>query len=627
MRTALSLAAVALCLSPLVKASGSAQFTMEVPLQQTASGPGPFRRPESIQNVTADLLKLKRGPASLKETPEEKQARRERARARNERAQRKLQSYRPDGAGMTKMTEEEILKISEEDHPWVRRVWGGGSGGTYADFMADPGADYDKWQQAYRMLGGYIDCDHQKSEDEHHGQEQDGDNNNDNGDNPACSRWMIWAAVRVVNVCDTRYARFPTCHDAHSAALRFFLVQYVDPDYSGQEYYEYYGDSPNGILDCHSPDTNWQLLGVYRQEFYQYIEQISKHLWAIDSYEYVTAVAGLAYMTKYDCWSLGDYDNDGNEIYAGVAPQKNGEFQMALYTDGGMCIFPNNDLGKTFDSYGLTSNIQLGDNKDRDDDGGNDDYGDLYDYWTEAQEYTLTNLNDVYAAYRYCTSCVDYPTYQDGYFIGDDGTDDDDLINQCWKFHSHSSYQCDADCIAKAHAQNTILSVTYNGQTFGSTPSSFYDTAYGSNGIVTRSKSETKMTKLMANVFVAFSFIVFVATFLAFAVARRSRQREKRSSKSRRLLDDDGRSKSSRRSSRRKEGDGLFRARSKSADGRSRSSSHKRSKSSSKSVKSRSKSSSRRQREPGYEPPTESTKEHRSSTRSSSRSRRPLDDF
>jgi hypothetical protein len=32
-------------------------------------------------------------------------------------------------------------------------------------------------------------------------------------------------------------------------------------------------------LDCHAPDSSWVLLGVYRQEFYQFIEQISKHLW------------------------------------------------------------------------------------------------------------------------------------------------------------------------------------------------------------------------------------------------------------------------------------------------------------------------------------------------------------
>lgn len=400
----------------------------------------------------------------------------------------------------------------------------------------------------------------------------------------------------------------------------------MDENYSGNEYYEYYGDSSVGVLDCHDPDTSWKLLGVYRQEFYQFIEQISKHLWAIDEYEYVTALAGLAYMTDYDCWDTGSADNSGNTIYAGVQPLEGGQFQMALYTDGGYCLTPNDNAG-SFDDLGLTSsmNLESGDGDDNYN-GGNDD---SYEWWTASQEASLTNLNEVYQTFRYCYSCVDYPTYQDGYFIGDDGTDDDDLINQCWKFWSHDSYVCETDCLAKAHAQGTILSINYNGQGFGSTPSSFYED-YSSSGSGSGSRSETKMTRLMANVFVAFSFIVFVATFLAFAVARRSRQREKRSSKRRRLLDEDGKSRGSRSSRRRRgaDGDGLFRSsRSKSADQRVRSSSHRRSKSS--SGKSRSKSASRSRRTSSgddgvYEPPAQS-----SSRRPNSRSgsRRALDDF
>lgn len=399
----------------------------------------------------------------------------------------------------------------------------------------------------------------------------------------------------------------------------------MDEGYGGEGYDEYYGDNA-APLDCHDPDTSWTILGLYRQEFYQFIEQISKHVWAIDEYDYIVALAGLKYMTKNDCWSTGDTDNSGNTIYAGVAPQANGEFQMALYTDGGYCVTPNTGLGKTFDSYGFTSNIALGSqdkNGNNNDDGNNDDgYGELAQYWTDAQEYTFTKLNEVYMPFRYCTSCVDYPTYQDGYFIGDDGTDDDDLINQCWKFYSHDSFICDTDCVSKAHAQGTILSVNYNGHVFGNTPSSFYSRAYTTSG-GSKAHSETKMTRLMANVFVAFSFIVFVATFLAFAVARRSRQREKRSSKSRRLLAEDGKSRSSRRR-KTPEGDGLFRSRSKS-ESRVRSSSGKRS-SRSASGKSRSKSRSSRPSttEESYQPPKDPS---RRSTSHSGSSRRPLDDF
>ena len=314
-------------------------------------------------------------------------------------------------------------------------------------------------------------------------------------------------------------------------------------------------------------------------------------------------------MTDEDCFYVGK-TSGGAAIYAGVAPKEYGKFQMALYTDT-YCLTPNENTGYTFDDFGLYSDVDL--NNDGDDKGGGGTSW-AEEWWQDTQEYTLSQLNSVYEPFRYCTSCIDYPTFQDGYYIGDTGTDEDDLINQCWKFYSHDSYPCESDCIALAHAQGTILSVVVNGRMYGETKSDFYTSssdaqaqkAYAAASAAA-SGDESKLSRLTANAFVTFSFIVFVATFLAFAVARRSRYRESRSSKSRRLLDgdEDGRSPRSKRSSRSKskgrddDGDGLFRT------------------SSRKSSRSKSRSKSKR-RDDDYEPP-------RRSRRSSSRGRK--DDF
>mmetsp|Transcript_15432 Transcript_15432/g.25005 ORF Transcript_15432/g.25005 Transcript_15432/m.25005 type:complete len:618 (-) Transcript_15432:333-2186(-) len=518
-------------------------------------------------------------------TPEEREAerlaRRERQRERRAKVQEAMKKVSPSsqkvnkGGGFERVSNEEF-QLLQQEHPEFRKLWGGGNKqSSHMIQYADPGDDYDMWQQAYRMLGGFIDCDHQKSEGS--GDHNNEDNNDQEANNGACSRWMMWAS-------------------------------YVDPNYQGYGYDEYFGDEPVGVLDCHKPDTEWVLLGVYRQEFYQFIEQISKHLWAIDEYEYVVALAGLAYMTDEDCFYVGN-SNDGTAIYAGVAPKPYGEYVMALYTDD-YCLVPNDNLGMTFDDFGLQNEIDLG-SKDATDD---DSYSWAYDWWYDTQEYTLTQLNDVYDQYKFCTSCIDYPTYQDGYVIGDTGTDDDDLINQCWKFYSHDSFPCEADCIALGHSQGTILSVTVGNKMYGQPLQAFYSDVEieTSNGAFA---AESKFTRLLANAFVTFSFIVFVATFLAFAVARRSRYRESRGSKSRRLLDDDGEGRSTRKkkksssSSRRdQDGDGLFRS------DRSR-------KSRSKSSKRKSSKSSSRQDEDGYEPPRRS----RSRKRTSSKSR--VEDF
>mmetsp|Transcript_48976 Transcript_48976/g.56474 ORF Transcript_48976/g.56474 Transcript_48976/m.56474 type:complete len:633 (+) Transcript_48976:215-2113(+) len=516
---------------------------------------------------------------TTEEREAERSARKERNRQRRSKVADAMKKVRPDSSKIEKVSPEELEKLSEEHPKEFRKLWGGSSNGDNVLDYADPGDDYDMWQQAYRMLGGFIDCDHQKSE----GSGDDGGSGD--GNDEACSRWMMWAS-------------------------------YVDPNYQGYGYDEYFGDEPIGVLDCHKPDTDWVLLGVYRQEFYQYIEQISKHLWAIDEYEYVVALAGLAYMTDYDCFYVGN-DSSGNVLYAGVAPQPLGGYQMGLYTDA-QCLMNDESSGMTFDDFGLQNDIYLG-SKDETDD---DSFSWAYDWWYDTQEYTLTQLNEVYEEYMYCTSCIDYPTYQDGYVIGDDGMDDDDVINQCWKFYSHDSFPCEADCVALGHSQGTILSVTVGNKMYGEPLQGFYSSVEVESASSGTMAKESKLTRLLANVFVTFSFIVFVATFLAFAVARRSRYRESRSSKSRRLLDDDrgedgkyssskSRRSSSRRSSSRrrssgKDDDGLFRS---SKDDKSR--------------KNRSKSSSRRRSSSRKSSKRDSGNDYDSSVRRSrSRSRK-----
>jgi len=367
--------------------------------------------------------------------------------------------------------------------------------------LMDISQSYDWFAQGYRMLGGFVDCDHPK------------DGNDDNG--AGCSRWMMWAA-------------------------------YVNPNYEGGGYYEYYpyGYEDNDYsefnekLDCHNDDTEWVLMGVYRQEFYQYIEQLSKHLWAIDDYEYVTACSGLAYMTDTDCYRVG-YDSDGNALYGGIQPSEGGYFYLKVFSDN-MCLTVNS--GYDFDDFGLTTDIQYGGGGSQDQDGDGEDYDeDTYTWWEAGQESSLANLNALMDQFKMCRLCMDYPTYQDGYFIGDTGTDDDSIINQCWKFHSHDSFFCTGDCIALAHRQGTITNVVYAGIRFGN-PLSY--NPYNPDAPVQK-VGETRISRLKANIFVTFAGVLFIATFLAFAVARGSSpastshvsSRSKRSSRTRNLLE------------------------------------------------------------------------------------------
>lgn len=270
----------------------------------------------------------------------------------------------------------------------------------------DNAASFDKWAQTYRMLGPYIDCDHQKksgNKDKDKDKNKEGEQNkdrenknkgrhlgdNNNGNDVYCSRWVMWAS-------------------------------YVNPNYQGNAYSEYFGNNPTSPLDCHEEGTSYKLVGVYRQELYQFYEQISKHLWAIDEYEYIVAIAGLKYMTNADCRQVG-YDNYGNSVYGGVAPQPNADITMELYSDS-QCTQLLQSSKYTYASFGLESDYQ-----------GSSYSGKESTWWSNTQEPSMTLFNEVYEIYKSCTPCVDYPTYQDGYFKGNDGTEDGYLINQVRK--------------------------------------------------------------------------------------------------------------------------------------------------------------------------------------------------
>jgi hypothetical protein len=107
---------------------------------------------------------------------------------------------------------QDMLRDAEDpDKPHRRISWMSGSGSTTGESLstaalADPGQSYDKWAQAYRMLGGFIDCDHQKQQrNDQHKNDKNGNNNNNNNNNQvngyACSRWMLWASVSLSICC------------------------------------------------------------------------------------------------------------------------------------------------------------------------------------------------------------------------------------------------------------------------------------------------------------------------------------------------------------------------------------------------------------------------------------------
>lgn len=111
-----------------------------------------------------------------------------------------MTKVQPTPGSVEKVSLDEFQML-QKDHPEFRKLWGGGNSNKNNNLIAyaDPGQDYDMWSQAYRMLGGFIDCDHQKSEGSgDHNDEENGNNANNAENSQACSRWMMWASVSII---------------------------------------------------------------------------------------------------------------------------------------------------------------------------------------------------------------------------------------------------------------------------------------------------------------------------------------------------------------------------------------------------------------------------------------------
>lgn len=157
--------------------------------------------------------------------------------------------------------------------------------------------------------------------------------------------------------------------------------------------------NPTNVLDCHTANTNWELLGIYRQEFYEFFEQVTKHLWYYNDYEYIVAYTGLSYLNDGECSMVGS-DYYGQDVYAAPRPLQGGSFEMGLYSD--MQCLVNYEGEKNYDEF-------LGNYYANAEEWGDDDYYKRANAQSRTKEYTMTLFNEVFEEFKYCTLCIDYP--------------------------------------------------------------------------------------------------------------------------------------------------------------------------------------------------------------------------
>lgn len=194
----------------------------------TAAALDPFLQLEIMRDFRAQVNEERNKRWKDRSRQQAEQERKEKA----QRVYAKLSSSQPSQKEkLERVSPEQWQEIDAQQKQRGLSWFGGdssasGNGNPYgSSVLADPGSYYDKWAQAYRMLGGFIDCDHSKSDNSH--DNGNNNNNNNNGGGGACSRWMMWAAVCIyfIFLCGVNSFSFES-YWLPSKANHYFLFQW-----------------------------------------------------------------------------------------------------------------------------------------------------------------------------------------------------------------------------------------------------------------------------------------------------------------------------------------------------------------------------------------------------------------
>lgn len=309
--------------------------------------------------------------------------------------------------------------------------------------FAEGESDWDEFQQAWRMLGFFIDCEDSSrwhDDDDVYGYNNHG-GSGDEGTPEGCNRYVLWAA-------------------------------YVDENYQGDGIgeYQYYDRSsgkwdttPCSItgtqrcakMDCHLSTTSWTLLGLFKhKEPDDWMEQLFKHegmcIWTDEEYSFMK---NARKSWPKGCIMSSSTTVTGSPIYYDIKPVSNGGIKFGLYTDN-RCV---EEYQGTHTVEQVVGNPIGSAHGSHDEDNGN--YADLS--FSEAQTY----WDSAFDIFKICQPCVAHDLYNYGYGGGSQGAnygryannddgggqnyDMDDFdcyddagyqnVNQCMKFMAKTS--------------------------------------------------------------------------------------------------------------------------------------------------------------------------------------------
>eukprot|EP00590_Aulacoseira_subarctica_P007695 CAMPEP_0172418252 /NCGR_PEP_ID=MMETSP1064-20121228/4771_1 /TAXON_ID=202472 /ORGANISM="Aulacoseira subarctica , Strain CCAP 1002/5" /LENGTH=633 /DNA_ID=CAMNT_0013157107 /DNA_START=225 /DNA_END=2126 /DNA_ORIENTATION=- len=268
----------------------------------------------------------------------------------------------------------------------------------------DSSANYSAYQLAWHLLGFFVDC------------------SITNSYGTGCPRQVLYSVY--VN---------PKYEDGGIGAYSYYDQK--------TKKWKCYSDNCSLKMDCHLPETEWKLLGIFKIDSISdqdgWMEQLFKHqgvcIWGEDTYYF----ASLTRKSMPDkCQATSQQLADGTYLYYDVKPQLDANITLGLYTDN-MCSQEYEGSVK-YDVFALAG----------------------------SEEWHWVYFNEAMNVYKQCQPCLAYDLAYDGFDCYDKAGYTN--CNQCMKFSNKA--QCEIATksdVMLAARQRGLISFEFNGITYG----------------------------------------------------------------------------------------------------------------------------------------------------------------
>ena len=340
------------------------------------------------------------------------------------------------------------------------------------------------------------------------------------------------------SICILITPPFPTISLHPNAPL-----QYIDLDYQGEGIGEYQffdrftgewdtssctaGNGRCAKYDCHLSDTNFKLLGLFKEpNYHEWMEQTFKHegvcVWTEDEYSFMQG--------NREAWPCGCTQTDvtttnGSYVYYDMKPLPEGRVTFGLYIDASCSteyfgdLDPVEVIENMYGNGGNSLAAQL--------DAWNSGW-DVFKQCQPCKAYDLGNQGSGYNMY-YQNGNNMYDEYGDAFSCDDDAGYTS--VNQCMKFATHTKmFGANFRDVALASDQGTITEINMLGDNLGSggvSNGGNFSTKYN---FFTGQLESLDISPRSTHWFLS-SLVALVACFVAFFYAQKAEKQQKSSAR------------------------------------------------------------------------------------------------